>query len=284
MFATLRPILLLPLLSVAACNSETPPPSASDNVEVLPPLTIPGLDRQRTIRVYLPPDYAQDDMRYPVVYMHDGQNLFDDSTAYSGEWGVDESLNALASTSGLQLIVVGIDNGGEKRMNELSPWPNAEFGAAEGEAYMNFIVRHLKPMIDEKYRTLGDREHTAIFGSSMGGLISHYAITRYPDVFSKAGIFSPSYWFSPDVYEHTRQQPPADGARLYLMIGEHEGNDSIEDMLAMEKELLDLGHPAAYLHVEVVPDGKHHESFWREHFSSAIVWLFKTPGSGSSTS
>lgn len=266
-------LLVIPRLT--ACGAEAPPPSsATDGVEILPPLTMKQLGRERVIRIYLPPDYSLSDRRYPVVYMHDGQNLFDDATAYSGEWGVDESLDELAATSRLALIVVGIDNGGDKRMNELSPWVNVDIGDAEGEGYMDFIVNQLKPMIDQKYRTLGDRDNTAIFGSSMGGLISHYAITHYSDTFSKAGIFSPSYWFSPEVYEFTRERPPTDDARLYLMIGEREGDDSVEDLLAMKKELLELGHPPSNLHTEVVPDGKHHETLWRAHFARAITWLF----------
>ena len=267
-------LLALPGL-LAACHGEAPPASsASAGVEILPPLTMKPLGRERVIRIYLPPDYARSDNRYPVVYMHDGQNLFDDATSYSGEWGVDESLDELATASGPELIVVGIDNGGEKRTNELSPWPNADAGDAEGEGYMDFIVNQLKPMIDQQYRTLSDRDNTAIFGSSMGGLISHYAIIRYPGVFSKAGVFSPSYWFSPEVYDYTRERPPADDARLYLMIGEREGDESAEDLLTMEKELLELGHPPSNLHTEVVPDGEHHETLWRAQFARAITWLF----------
>jgi len=266
---------LLVFLGLAACGAEAPPPSsASDGVEILPSLTMNKLGRERAIRIYLPPDYSLGDRRYPVVYMHDGQNLFDDATSYSGEWGVDESLDELAATSSLALIVVGIDNGGEKRMNELSPWPNANVGDAEGEDYMDFIVNQLKPMVDQKYRTLSDRDNTAILGSSMGGLISHYAITHYPNIFSKAGIFSPSYWFSPEVYKYTRERPPTDDARLYLMIGEREGEESIDDLLTMAKELLELGHPPNNLHTEVVPDGEHHETLWRAHFALAIKWLF----------
>lgn len=268
-----RPLAVLPLLCLAACSKEPLPPAESANVVILPAVTMSELGRERTIRVYLPPNYAQDDARYPVLYMHDGQNLFDDATSYAGEWGVDETLDELALSIGLELIVVGIDNGGEKRANELSPWPNPEVGDAEGEAYMNFIVNELKPMIDVEYRTLAEREHTAIFGSSMGGLISHYAITRYSDVFSKAGIFSPSYWFSPDVYEYTREQPPADNARLHLTIGGLEGH-AIDDMLTMEKTLLELGHPETNLRVEVVPNGEHHEALWRAYFGAAVEWLF----------
>ena len=102
--------------------------SASAKVTVLSPqLTIPGLNRQRTVRIYLPPGYATSTKRYPVLYMHDGQNLFDNATAYAGEWGVDEVLDELAQSQGLELIVVGIDNGGVQRITELNAWDNARF-------------------------------------------------------------------------------------------------------------------------------------------------------------
>jgi predicted alpha/beta superfamily hydrolase len=120
------------------------PSTAQPNVHVLPtPFVMAGLNRQRTVRVYLPPGYEGSRARYPVLYMHDGQNLFDDATAYAGEWGIDESLNALAKSRGLRLIVVGIDNGGADRIHELNAWDNPEFGPGEGAQYMAFIVETL---------------------------------------------------------------------------------------------------------------------------------------------
>ena len=107
--------------------------TATAGVSILTPqLLIPGLNRQRTLRLYLPPGYATSTKRYPVLYMHDGQNLFDAATAYAGEWGVDETLDALAKSQGLELIVVGIDNGGVNRMTELNAWDNTRFGKGEG--------------------------------------------------------------------------------------------------------------------------------------------------------
>ena len=158
-------------LAVVTCGKEAPrAPSSATNVVVLEhEFSIPELNRPRKLRVYLPPDYATSERRYPVLYMHDAQNLFDDATSYAGEWGVDETLNELFDKQGFALIVVGVDNGGEKRMNELSPWPNQDFGAAEGRQYMDFLVDDVKAYVDEHYRTLPDQEHTAIMGSSMGG-------------------------------------------------------------------------------------------------------------------
>jgi predicted alpha/beta superfamily hydrolase/ketosteroid isomerase-like protein len=264
-------------LALVACGKEAPrAPSAASNVAVLEhEFTIPDLNRPRLVRMYLPPDYETSERHYPVLYMHDGQNLFDDSTSYAGEWGVDETLNELFDERAFGLIVVGIDNGGDKRMSELSPWPNEEFGAAEGRQYMDFLVNEVKAFVDQNYRTLPDQENTAIMGSSMGGLISHYAIFEYPHVFSKAGIFSPSYWFSDEVYATSQPGKLADNARLYILMGGSEGRKGISDMERMATQLLNDGMPENRLESRVVPDGEHNESFWRTHFPAAVTWLFE---------
>ena len=269
--------LIVCSIVLAACAKEEAPraPSAASNVEVLEQeFTIPDLERPRLIRIYLPPDYEDSERHYPVLYMHDGQNLFDDSTSYAGEWGVDETLNELFEKQSFGLIVVGIDNGGEKRMNELSPWPNDQFGEAEGRQYMDFLVDDVKSFVDQNYRTLPDQENTAIMGSSMGGLISHYAIFEYPQVFSKAGIFSPSYWFSNEVYGFSEPDKLPDNARLYFLMGGKEGRGSISDMEKMTKQILDGGVPENRLKSMVVPGGEHSEAFWRANFEAAITWLF----------
>jgi predicted alpha/beta superfamily hydrolase len=159
--------LCTPRLPAAEAVSAPTPRTAAANVHVLPTaFEIPGLHRTRTVRIYLPPGYEQGGERYPVLYMHDGQKLFDEATAYAGEWGVDETLNALASSRGLKVIVVGVDNGGAERINELTAWDGPEVGRAQGEQYMAFIVEVLKPWIDCHYRTRPDPRHTAIMGSS----------------------------------------------------------------------------------------------------------------------
>jgi predicted alpha/beta superfamily hydrolase len=275
-FKVLFVILLASTTFSCTEESDTPRSSSAEaNVLVLEQqFIIAGLNRSRQIRIYLPPDYDSTNQDYPVLYMHDGQNLFDDSTSYVGEWGIDESLNQLARESDFRLIVVGIDNGQEKRMNELSPWENKEFGPAEGEQYMKFIVNQIKPYIDNTYRTLSDRDNTAIMGSSMGGLISHYAIYNYPQVFSKAGIFSPSYWYSADLYPYTQQNPVPEDARLFLEIGMKEGN-AVEDTQKMHDFILSTGHPKDNISIIIDPDGEHTEGSWRKQFVPAIKWLFE---------
>ena len=276
---SLTRLLLLPIVLLFANGvlAQTRASTAQPNVTVLPPLAMPGLDRQRSIRLYLPPGYARSTKRYPVLYMHDGQNLFDDATSFVGEWGVDETLNALAGApkaSRLEVIVVGIDHGGDKRLTELVPWDHPRVGKAEGQAYMEFVVKVVKPFIDRNYRTRPAREDTAIMGSSLGGLISQYALYTYPAVFSKAGILSPAYWIADPAYAQAATQVLRRDTRVYFMAGGKEPGKTVENMermAAMFREKSSLGDN---VHVEVVADAEHNEAAWRAAFPKAVSWLF----------
>lgn len=240
-------------------------------------LAMPGLNRERGLRLYLPPGYADHpDRHYPVIYMHDGQNLFDDKTSYAGEWGVDETLNDLAQSTGFEAIVVGIDNGLDKRMSELNPYPGPKLKDAEGPQYMRFLVEVVKPYIDGHYRTLPDRAHTAIIGSSMGGLISHYALQAYPQVFSKYGLFSPSYWASPELVARAEKQALPPDTRLYVYCGGKEGGTMAEDSRAMAATLAHEG-PPENVTLHIAPDAIHNEKAWRPEFRTAMLWLFQLP-------
>ncbi|HEV8692404.1 MAG TPA: alpha/beta hydrolase-fold protein [Ideonella sp.] len=241
---------------------------------VLPtPFTIAALGRQRTVRLYLPPGYGQGSKRYPVIYMHDGQNLFDDATSYAGEWGVDETLDQMAAKQGFEAIVIGVDNGAEKRMNELNPWDHPRFGPGEGEAYMAFIVDTLKPWVDSHYRTLTGPENTAIIGSSMGGLISDYAIHRYPGVFGRAGVVSPAYWTAPPVYDYAQAHPLPAGARVYFSMGGREG-DAVPAVERMHT-LMAAQHPeAGAVTLTIVPEDEHNEKAWRALLPQLLAFLF----------
>ncbi|BFM10080.1 hypothetical protein R50072_02330 [Simiduia litorea] len=253
--------------------------TAARNVHIQTPMPMTKLMRDRQLRIYLPPDYEHSTQRYPVVYMHDGQNLFDTASAYAGEWGIDESLNSLALTHGLNLIVVGIDNGGDKRMTELNPFNHERFGAGEGDAYLDFIVEQVKPWVDDNYRSLSSREYTAIMGSSMGGLISHYAAIRHADVFSKIGVFSPAYWTAPAFSDLVLVHPVKLPQRLFLLMGEAEGGSMMTDFDAMKDTLIAAraAQPALASIAISVPHAQHNELFWRSQFVPAILWLFDQP-------
>src|SRR5436309_9793997 len=155
---------------------------------------IPQLNRMRRIWMYYPESYLESEKKYPVIYMHDGQNLFDQATAFDKEWQVDETLNSLFA----RCIIVGIDNS-EHRMKEYNFNDHEEHGPGEGRQYMEFIATTLKPYIDATFRTKPEREHTHIAGSSMGGLISLYGALHFASIFGGAGIFSPSLWLVPGV-------------------------------------------------------------------------------------
>ncbi len=282
----MRIIILFVILMQAMClhAADAPPVAkerahtASPNVQVLPqPMTIPGLDRQRTLRIYLPPGYAATKQRYPVLYMHDGQNLFDDATSFLGEWGVDETLDELARTRDIKLIVVGIDNGGENRIHELTAWDSAKYGKGEGRQYMAFIVDVVKPYVDAHFRTKADRTNTAIMGSSLGALISHYAIYQYPHVFSKAGILSPAYWFAPAVFDLAATRSLSTDTKIYFYAGGNEDENMLPNLNRMTSLLQSQGASQQNFSIRIDPAAQHNETAWRNEFPHAVEWLFGAP-------
>ena len=235
---------------------------------------MPQLGRKRTIRMYFPPDYSSG-KRFPVIYMHDGQNLFDDATAFSGEWKVDEILDSLYKYNRFSCIVVGIYNGEGQRMNELSPWHNDSLNlGGDGDKYAKFIVKTLKPFIDSHYRTLTDRENTVIMGSSMGGLMSLYMALEYPEIFGKAGIFSPSLWFSPKIFEMMQKHKLKMLQKFYLISGAKEGNQTVYNTLKADSVLRSIGFDENYIMCKIPKDGQHNELSWSQQFGDAVRYLF----------
>ncbi|AWA30229.1 alpha-mannosidase [Flavobacterium magnum] len=232
----------------------------------------PQLHVAKKIWVYLPKSYADNPKkRYQVMYMHDAQNLFDKKTAFAGEWEVDETLDRLNAN----VIVIGIEHGNDKRIDELTPFKNEKYGGGNADAYLDFIVTTLKPYVDKTYRTKTSAKHTTIFGSSLGGLVSFYAVLKYPSVFGKAGVFSPSFWFSEDIYK-MMESAPKTKAKIYLLCGDSESKeiDVVADVNKMHR-LLDENR-CYCLHLTekvIVRGGEHNEKLWREHFEKAYLWL-----------
>lgn len=249
--------------------------SAVGNTHILDlDFPMPSLNTNRRVWIYLPQDYYTSNQAYPVLYMHDGQNLFDALYSFAGEWEVDESMENLQNAGGIPLIVVGIDNGGVNRTNEYSAWTHPQYGGGDGDLYLDFLVNTLKPAIDQQFRTRPGRETTGIMGSSMGGLISHYAALERPDVFGKAGLFSSSLWFSDSVYTHTSSKGHNLPMRMYMIAGDLEGGNMVGDMRAMEDTLLQAGFSPSELFVTSHPDGQHSEWYWARELSAAVTWLF----------
>lgn len=257
---------------------------------------IPELHRERTIRVYLPDGYDRGRRRYPVVYMHDGQNLYhSEDSAYGDIWNAQAASDRLRE-KGMPVIVVGIDNGGEERLDEYSPWicPPADkfekvhglqwsFGG-KGVKYGEFIVKTLKPLIDDKYRTKPGRKSTAIMGSSMGGYISIYIGTKYSDVFSMVGAMSTSVWVEEkklmDTIRESRLKYPM---KWYLDVGTNEAGDR-------RKRILNRGYVDGSVRVYgalrekglsdddvrlLIDDGAfHNEKEWAKRLPEALEFLF----------
>ncbi len=235
---------------------------------------IPQLERYRRIWIYLPPDYYTSTNNYPVVYMHDGQNLFDYYTSFAGEWGIDESMQEIFSDGDSTSIIVGIDNGGLTRIDEYSPWVNSYYGGGEGDEYAAFIVETLKPFIDGSFRTLPDRNNTAVAGSSLGALISYYTILQYPEVFSKAGLFSPSFWFSNEVLTFTENFSKVYNQKIYIVADDDESDEMVDDIYEIKDALMQSGFAEDELKVVIETNGAHSEWFWKLEFPDAYRWLF----------
>jgi metallo-beta-lactamase class B len=235
---------------------------------------MPTLGKYRRIRLYLPTDYQTAlHKRYPVLYMHDGQNLFDAATSFAGEWEVDECLTRLQQQGDFGAIVVGIDHGGSQRIAEYSPWVHPQYGGGQGDAYLQFIVQTLKPYMDSLYRTDSTRQGTWLWGSSMGGLISQYGAVKYQEVFSKVGVFSPSLWFDSRIFQQPVQEGYRFPVRFYLLAGALESSSMVGHLQQMRDQLLLAGFPSSDIASVVRADGQHSEWFWRREFQEAYRWL-----------
>ena len=261
--------------------------TAASNVQILSnSFGIPQLSTTRKIWLYLPPDYATSIKHYPVLYMEDGQNLFDNVTSFSGEWQVDETLNTLFSQGNYGAIVVGIDNGGGERLNEYSPWVNVQYGGGHGDEYAAFLANTLKPYIDANYRTRSEPAMNAVIGSSMGAIISTYAACEYPNAFRKVGNLSPAYWFAlSDMNAYINALSPSilQNHRMYFVCGTNESTSMVPDVNTIKNNLISKGMTAANTFTEFDPAGIHSESFWRTKFGAVYVWLFQNENMLSTT-
>ncbi|MFD2673092.1 alpha/beta hydrolase [Marinicrinis sediminis] len=244
------------------------------DVYVIPQFEVPQLDTTRRIWIYLPPSYEMDqNKRYPVLYMHDAQNLFDSLISFSGEWSVDEAIQKLSlEDEKWESIVIGIENGGDDRNNELVPWVSSYGFGGKGDAYVDFIVETLKPYVDEQFRTLTDPAHTSIAGSSLGAYISLYAALTYPDVFGHVGAFSFVMWFDDNrMMEYVEQVGKLEDVQIYVDAGMMEA-EIVEPVKALYRQLLSTGYGEEQLKFIIDPEGAHIESAWKKRFPDAYQW------------
>lgn len=243
------------------------------NIRVVEGVYSPELDNRRDIHVYLPPSYVSSGRHYAVVYMHDGQNLFDHELSFAGEWGVDETMERVAP-EGVEAIIVGIPNMGTTRTAEYSPYLDTRQGGGQGDAYVRFITDTLKPLVDSQFRTRRERDHTGIAGSSMGGLISLYAFLTRQDVFGFAGVMSPSLWFARGrVFDEVHEIRHWRG-RLYLDTGTGEGRGQLRQIREMARLLrLKADNPRLQIRYVEDRDAAHNEAAWAARFERAVRWL-----------
>ena len=245
--------------------------TASSNVSYFE-IEAPQLDTLKKIWIYLPESYSTSNKKYPVIYMHDGQNLFDKKTSYVGEWKVDEALDSLDAK---EAIIVGIEHGGDKRIDELTPFPHEKYGGGKANAYLNFLLEDLKPYIDSNYRSLPDYENTGIFGSSLGGLISFYAALKYPESFGMIGAYSPSFWFNDNIYDFTKEAELNPSTKFYFLVGTAESEEMVPNLKKMISLLVEKGMKTENFKVKYVEAGEHNEAMWSENFAETYLWLIE---------
>ncbi len=257
----------------ASTSASLPALPVPGSVQLIGPIAAPQLGGERKLRIYLPPDYASaPQRRYPVLYMHDGQNLFDAGTAaYGAAWEMASVMDRLIGSGDITpVIIVGIDNSAE-RIAEYTPCCDPQYGGGKLDAYLNFVTDSVKPWADANLRTLPGREHTAVMGSSLGGLASLYMAQRRPDIFSMAASLSGSFWWNGGAMI---AQPPAHAAlRIYLDAGSD--NDGLADTKKMRDALLAQGYRApSELNFYEAEAAIHNERSWAARVERPLRWLF----------
>jgi predicted alpha/beta superfamily hydrolase len=237
---------------------------------------MPGLDRDLTI--YLPPSYARGERHYPVLYMQDGQNLFYPEESFAGSWRVDLAMDQ-AAARGFEGIAVGIPNAGEGRLAEYSPFDDPSGGTGRGREYVARVAETIKPLVDARYRTIPGRGATCVAGSSMGGLISLFAFIARPEVFGAAAAMSPSLWYADRAIFEVVEAAPFQTGRIYLDVGQREGEETLEDARRLRDLLVAKGYRTGD-QLRYVEDraGGHDEGAWSRRFRAALPFLLAPSG------
>lgn len=265
-------LILSIFIGIFFLNSSFAQHTASKNVSTFT-INAPQLDTIKKIWVYLPKSYNTSEKKYPVLYLQDAQNLFDMATSYVGEWKVDETLDSLK----LDLIVIGIEHGNAKRIDELTPYEHPEYKGGKADNYLAFITETLMIKVDSLYRVDNSPAHTYIGGSSLGGLFSFYASLKHPELFGKALVFSPSFWYSDEIYSFTEGLDPSkiENQKFYFRAGEKESETMVSLMNDMQKVLLLKLKSCSQINAASIPEGEHNEKLWAGLFPQAAQWLLE---------
>ncbi len=272
---------LIPTISLAQNTNGSRPHTLTGKIETHPSFFSTHLANNRDIIVYLPPNYDKDtNLRYPVLYLHDGQNIFDGATSFipGQEWQCDETTQRLVLANRIQpIIIVGVYNTGQERINEYTPTVDARYSkGGKATLYGKFLVEELKPFIDKEYRTLTDQSNTALGGSSLGGLVSLFIGFEYPEIFGKLAIISPSVWWdNRTILKDVEKISKKPNIKIWLDIGTKESKESVPDTKLLKDALINKGwqidKDLKYL---VVKGAKHNEQSWASRFDLVLKFLF----------
>jgi predicted alpha/beta superfamily hydrolase len=234
---------------------------------------IPQLNKTRKIWALLPHDYDKTDERYPVMYLQDAQNLFNEEAKY-GNWEIDKKLAVMSEYKIGKIIIIAIEHAEEDRIKEYNVGKTV-LGKGQGKKYIRFVTDTLKPYVDEHFRTKKEREFTGIGGSSMGGLVSIFSGLKNPEVYGKLMIFSPSLWVVPELEINPGKANLAD-TKIYLYAGGNESETMIEHVKKFRKELIssEFVKDKSKINLSINSYGKHTETYWSDEFPKAIEWLF----------
>jgi predicted alpha/beta superfamily hydrolase len=238
------------------------------------------LRNQRDFIVYLPPRYHQQPERlFPVLYLHDGQNLFDGATSFvpGMDWHVGHTADDFILTGAVQpLIIVGIYNAGKSRVNEYTPTKAPRLGGGRADRYAKFLVREIMPFVQREYRVLSDPRVTGIGGSSLGGLLSLYLGLKHPRIFGRIAALSPSVWWNQRViFRFAADARVEPRPRVWLDIGTQEGPRIVQEVEQFRDILLkkgwQLGKDLFYQRVE---GAEHNEAAWAERVGPFLQFLY----------
>ena len=234
---------------------------------------IPQLNKTRKIWALLPHDYDNSSESYPVMYLQDAQNLFNESAEF-GNWEIDKKLAVMSEYKIGKIIIIAIEHADEDRIKEYNVGKTI-LGKGEGKKYIRFVRDTLKPFIDSNFRTKKEQEFTGIGGSSMGGLVSIFSGLQNPDVFGRLMIFSPSLWVVPEIKISSKKATVAD-TKIYLYGGGQESQTMVSDMKIFKQKLISSTFikENTKINLSINPKGKHNEIYWSDEFPKAIEWLF----------
>ncbi len=235
---------------------------------------IPQLNTTRRVWALLPYDYETSSESYPVLYLQDAQNLFNEKAQF-GNWEIDKKLAVMAEYKIGKIIVIAVEHAEKDRLNEYNVG-HTILGSGNGKKYIRFLTDTLKPFVDANFRTKTAREHTGIGGSSMGGLVSIFSGIMYPEVFGKLMVFSPSLWIVPKIKLSILDMEETEDTRVYLYAGGAESETMVAHVQKFKKRLhkKDAESQKIKIRLSINAEGKHNETYWSDEFPKAIEWLF----------